>query len=73
MSVEIGPQWRIAKAVKIREAMGPEFRSIADSLRETFGTVKSLDWLETDTLSMGTKEPDEPIGERAWNGKRERV
>lgn len=69
MSVEIGPQWRIAQAEKIRAAMGPELTAIADSLRETFGA--KLTWLETPTLSMGTK-PEEGVPSQ-WTGERKRA
>lgn len=37
MSTQIGAQWRIAQAEKIRAAMGPEMCTVADALRETFG------------------------------------
>ena len=73
MNVAAGPQWRIAQAEKIRAAMGPEFRAMADSLRNTFGAVKSLDWLRTDTLSMGTPIECEPIGEKAYLAERKRA
>lgn len=69
MSVEIGPQWRIAQAEKIRSAMGPELCAIADALRETFGA--KLTWLETPSLSMGTK-PEEGVVTQ-WQGERKRA
>jgi len=70
VSVEVGPQWRIAKAEKVRAAMGREFAAVADSLRETFGDVK-LNWLETPTLTIGTK-PDDGVPTQ-WQGERRRA
>lgn len=64
MKTEVGPQWRIAQAEKIRAAMGPEWRAIADACRATFGEVKQV-WLETPTLRLGTEPEGEPIGEKS--------
>src|ERR1041385_2882647 len=69
VKVEVGPQWRIAQAEKIRAAMGPEFAAVADSLRETFGA--KLTWLETPRLSTGTK-PEEGVPSQ-WHGERKRA
>lgn len=63
--------WRIAQANQIREAMGPEFCAVADSLRDTFGA--KLVWLKTDAVSMGTPPSGEPIGERSFSGVRTKV
>lgn len=46
--------WRMAQIEKIRQAMGPEFRAVADQLRIDFGA--KLTWFEGDGVSMG-KEP----------------
>lgn len=70
MSESLGPQWRIAYAEKVRAAMGPELAAVADSLRETFGDVK-LNWLETSTLTVGTK-PEEGVPTQ-WHGERKRA
>lgn len=67
MSAQVGPQWRIAKAEQIRAAMGPEYCAVADALRATFGEVKQV-WLETPTLSMGTK-PEEGVPTQ-WERRR---
>lgn len=58
---EIGPQWRIAKAEKIRAAMERDMCAVADSLRLTFGA--KIEWLETPSLTMGTK-PEEGVPTR---------
>lgn len=63
---EIGPQWRIAQAEKMRAAMGPEMCAVADALREAFGA--KLVWLATPTLTMGTK-PEEGVPTQ-WQGVR---
>ena len=70
MKVEVGPQWRIAYAEKVRTAMGPEMSAVADALRETFGEAK-LNWLETPTLSVGAK-PEEGVPTQ-WHGERKRA
>lgn len=69
MSVEVGPQWRMAQAEKMRAAMGPELCSIADALRETFGA--KLIWLETPTVKVGT-EPEQGTVTQ-WQGERRRA
>jgi hypothetical protein len=66
MNVQVGPQWRIAQAERIRDAMGPEFCAVADALRETFPGAK-LSWLDTPQIQSGTEPDGEPIGEKAWN------
>ena len=48
----------MAQVLKIRAAMGPEMSAVADTLRDTFGA--KLTWLETPSLTMGTK-PEEGI------------
>lgn len=53
--------WRMAQIEKIREAMTPELRAIADQLRIDFGA--KLTWLDTPELSMGAEPQGEPIGE----------
>jgi hypothetical protein len=65
---EIGPQWRIAQAEKVRAAMGSEFCAVADALRETFGA--KLVWLDTSTLKIGEK-PDWGVPTQ-WRGERKR-
>ena len=65
MSAQVGDQWRIAQAERVREAMGPEFRAVADELRSTFSA--RLVWFESGTLTMGKPlEPSEPIGEKSF-------
>jgi hypothetical protein len=64
MSAQLGDQWRIAQAERIRDAMGSEFCAVADALRETFGA--KLTWLETPSIQTGTPPGGEPIGE-SWN------
>lgn len=66
---EIGPQWRIAQAEKIRAAMGPDFCAVADALRNTFGA--KLAWLKTPTLTVGT-EPEWGIPTQ-WHRERKRA
>jgi hypothetical protein len=46
--------WRMAQIEKIRAAMGPEFRAVADQLRIDFDA--KLTWFKGEGLSMG-KEP----------------
>jgi hypothetical protein len=70
VSAQVGPQWRIAQAEKIRAAMGPEYCAIADALRATFGDVKQV-WLETPTLNMGAK-PEAGVLTQ-WHGERKRA
>lgn len=67
----VGDQWRIAQAEKIRAAMGPEMCSVADALRETFGA--KITWLETPSMSLGTKLESEPIGEKGYLASRKRA
>jgi hypothetical protein len=69
MKTEVGPQWRMAQAEKIRAAMGPEMCAVADALRETFGA--KIAWLETPTLTLGTK-PEEGVATQ-WYGERKRA
>lgn len=69
MSANVGPQWRIAQAEKIRAAMGPELCAVADALREKFGA--RLVWLETSTLTIGEK-PEEG-GVTQLSGERKRA
>lgn len=69
MSTQIGAQWRIAQAEKIRAAMGPEMCAVADALRETFGA--KLAWLETPALSIGER-PEEGVATQ-WVGERRRA
>jgi len=57
-------------AEEIRKAMGPEFTSVADQLRERFGA--KLVWLKTDSLEIGKEPGGEPIGERSWIEERMR-
>lgn len=69
MSVQVGPQWKMARAEQIRDAMGPEYCAVADALRATFGEVKQV-WLETPSLSLG-EEPEQVVptsfrSERQW-------
>jgi len=59
VKVETGPQWRIAYALKVRTAMGPDMCAFADAIRATFGEAK-LNWLETPMLIVGTK-PEEGV------------
>lgn len=70
MNAQIGPQWRIAYAEKVRHAMGSELAAVADSLRATFGEVK-LNWLETESLTVGTK-PEQGVLTQ-WQGERKRA
>jgi hypothetical protein len=63
VKTEVGPQWRIAQAEKIRAAMGPELCAVADALRETFGA--RLSYLKTADMVMGIPPGGEPVGERA--------
>jgi hypothetical protein len=69
LNAVVGDQWRIAYAEKVRAAMGPELRAIADALRETFGA--KLSWLETPTMSVGT-EPEWGVPTQ-WQGQRKRA
>jgi hypothetical protein len=62
--LNVGDQWRIAQAERVREAMGPELCELADKLRMDFGA--KLSWFECPAFSLGTKIDSEPIGERAW-------
>jgi hypothetical protein len=65
LSAAVGDQWRIAYAERVREAMGADFRAVADVLRSTFGA--KLAWLESESLTVGKPlEPSEPIGEKAY-------
>ena len=66
MSAVVGDQWRIAYAVKVREAMGPELCAIADALRGTFGA--KLSWLEAPSMTVGT-EPERGVPTQ-WDGVR---
>jgi hypothetical protein len=66
---EIGPQWRIAQAEKIRAAMGTEMCAVADALRETFGA--KLAWLETPTMQIGEKPAEGVVTQ--WTGERRRA
>ena len=66
MKVETGPQWRIAYALKVRTAMGPDLCAIADALRVTFDA--KLAWLETSTMTVGT-EPEWGVPTQ-WRGER---
>lgn len=69
MNAQVGDQWRIAQAERVREAMGPEFRAVADELRSAFSA--RLVWFESGSLTMGKPlEPSEPIGEKAWVARR---
>jgi hypothetical protein len=67
---EIGPQWRIAYAEKVREAMGEGMRAAFDSLRAVCGPCK-LVWLKTDALTLGT-EPEQGVVTQ-WHGERKRA
>lgn len=69
MIAPIGDQWRIAKAEKIRAAMGRDMCAVADALRKTFGA--KIEWLETSSLTMGTK-PEEGVPTQ-WRGERKRA
>lgn len=66
MSAAVGDQWRIAYAEKVRAAMGPDLRAVADALRERFNA--KLSWLETPTMTHGT-EPERGVCTQ-WNGVR---
>ena len=66
MNAAVGDQWRIAYAEKVRAAMGPDLRAIADALRETFNA--KLYWLETPSLTVGT-EPERGVCTQ-WDGVR---
>lgn len=66
MGASVGDQWRIAYAQKVREAMGPDFRAVADALRERFDA--KLAWLDTPTLKHGT-EPEWGVPTQ-WDGIR---
>jgi len=67
---EIGSQWRIAYAVKVRAAMGTDMCAFADAIRATFGEAK-LNWLETPELTVGAK-PEEGMPTQ-WAGERKRA
>lgn len=69
MRTEVGPQWRIAQAEKIRSAMGPDLRAVADALRETFSA--KLTWLQTPSLTVGER-PEEGVPTQ-WHGTRKRA
>lgn len=71
MSAQVGPQWRMAYAEKVRQAMGPEFAAIADALRGVFGADVKLTWLETPTMNHGVK-PEEGVPTH-WSGERRRA
>jgi hypothetical protein len=71
VKTEVGPQWQIARAEKIRAAMGPEWRAIADAIRATFGSEVKQVWLETPTLTLGT-QPEEGVPTQ-WHGERKRA
>jgi hypothetical protein len=45
----------MAQAERIRTAMGPDLRAVADALREQFGA--KLAWLKTPALEVGS-EPE---------------
>ena len=66
MSADLGTQWRIAYAIKVRQAMGDDLCAVADALRETFGA--KLSWLETPTMTVGT-EPQWGVPTQ-WDRKR---
>jgi hypothetical protein len=66
LNAQVGDQWRIAQAERVREAMGQDFCAIADELRLAFGA--KLTWFECPAFSMGQKFESEPIGETAWKG-----
>jgi hypothetical protein len=72
VSAQLGDQWRIAQAERIREAMGSEFCAVADAMRETFPGTK-LSWLNTPEIQSGTAPGGEPIGEKAYTGRRRAV
>jgi hypothetical protein len=65
VSAQLGDQWRIAQAERIREAMGSEFCAVADAMRETFPGTK-LSWLNPPEIQSGTAPGGEPIGEKAY-------
>jgi len=69
LSAQVGDQWRIAYAQKVRVAMGPQMCAVADALRLQFGA--KLEWLETPTLTHG-HEPDWGVPTQ-WNGERKRA
>jgi hypothetical protein len=69
VSAQLGDQWRIAQAERIRDAMGPEFCAVADALRQTFGA--KLVWLHTPGFTVGT-EPEEGCSTQ-WSGERRRA
>lgn len=69
MSVQVGPQWRIAQAERVRAAMGVEMCSVADALREAFGA--KLVWLDAPGLTVGEK-PEMGVTTQ-WNGERRSV
>lgn len=66
MNAAVGDQWRIAYAEKVRDAMGPDLRAVADALRTTFGA--KLAWLETPTMTVGA-EPEWGVPTQ-WDGVR---
>lgn len=66
---EIGPDWRIAKAEKVRAAMGPEMTAVADALRLAFDA--KIVWFDTPSLQMGQK-PDDGVCTQ-WHGERRRA
>jgi hypothetical protein len=70
VKTEVGPQWRMAYALKVRAAMGPDMCAFADAIRATFGEAK-LNWLETPELTMGMK-PEEGVPTQ-WYGERKRA
>jgi hypothetical protein len=70
MSAQLGDQWRIAQAERIREAMGPGMCAAFDSLREVCGGDCKITWLDTPTIKRGTEPGGEPIGEKAYLASR---
>lgn len=66
MNAQVGPQWRIAYAERVREAMGLGMRGAFDALRKISPDAK-LTWLDTETIKHGT----EPGGVcTQWDGVR---
>lgn len=67
MSAQVGDQWRISMAERVREAMGSDFRAVADKLRTDFGA--KLSWFECPSFTVGNKIDSEPIGEKGWRAR----
>lgn len=65
MSELVGDQWKLSRALQIRNAMGPEMCAIADALRSQFGPDTKISWLRAPPFELGDVIEGEPIGE-SW-------